>query len=123
MTLRALKLSGVAALLFAGILGGSQPAAACCNYGYYAPAPVVVQPYVQSCGCCGCGGSAYYPSAYPYGYGEAASAYAYDYGYALPSWLRQVIAAAGAADAVDTERSQRRSLLIRSLSVTPARAR
>jgi hypothetical protein len=86
MMLRALKMSGLAALVFAGVSGGSQPAAAqCCGYGYYQPAPVVVQPYYNSCGGCGgCGGcgSAYYPSVYPYGYGAAGSAYALDYGYA-----------------------------------------
>jgi hypothetical protein len=42
MMLRALKLSGIAALVLAGVSVGSQPADACCNYGYYAPAPVVV---------------------------------------------------------------------------------
>jgi hypothetical protein len=85
MIVRTLKLSGVAALLFAGVLGTSQPTAAQCGgCGGYAYAPVVVQPYYAAgCGCggCGCGGSAYYSGyAYP-GYG-AAGAYALDYGYA-----------------------------------------
>jgi hypothetical protein len=82
MMLRALKMSGLAALVFAGVSAGSQPAAAqCCGYGYY-QAPVVVQPYYNGCGGCGGCGSAYYPSVYPYGYGAAGSAYALDYGYA-----------------------------------------
>jgi hypothetical protein len=88
MILRALKSSGVAALLFAGMLAGSPPAAAQCGgCGGYAVAPVVVQPYYSSgCGCGGCcGGSAYYSAGYGYGYpgyGVAAGAYALDYGYA-----------------------------------------
>jgi hypothetical protein len=83
MTLRALTLSGVAGLLFAAVSVSSEPALAQCG-GCYAPAPVVVQPYVQSCGCCSCGGGAgYYGAGYAYGgyYGVAGSAYALDYGY------------------------------------------
>jgi hypothetical protein len=67
MTLRALTLSGVAGLLFAAVSVSSEPALAQCG-GCYAPAPVVVQPYVQSCGCCSCGGgAAYYGAGYAYG--------------------------------------------------------
>lgn len=87
MSLRALKLSGIAALVFVGMAGVSQPAAAQCGCGGYAVAPVVVQPY-SSCCSCGCGGSAYYGAGYygaGYGYGyygAAGGAYALDYGYA-----------------------------------------
>ena len=67
MSLRALKLSGIAALVFVGMAGVSQPAAAQCGCGGYAVAPVVVQTY-SSCCSCGCGGSAYYGAGY---YGAA----------------------------------------------------
>jgi len=83
MTMRLFSFGRTAAVLLFGLCFGASfnaaPAAAQCggcggygySYGYYAPAPVVVQP---SCGCCSCGG---------YGYGG----YAYGaYGYAAPYW-------------------------------------
>ena len=51
MTLRVFNLSRVAPLLMlAAGLGASSPAAACgYSFGCYAPSPVIVQPYYQSC--------------------------------------------------------------------------
>src|ERR1700737_2114131 len=74
-------ISRIAALCFLGLAFGATPAAAFCG-GCYAAAPVVVQPYYQSCGCCSCG-SSYYGSYYPaYGYPTAAYAgYGYGLGY------------------------------------------
>ena len=67
--------------MLAGVSVGSQPADACCNYGYYAPAPVVVQPYYNGCGGCGGCGSAYYGYGAGYGYGYGVGAAGYDYAY------------------------------------------
>jgi hypothetical protein len=87
MIMRVLNFSRFAALLLVGLGFGAAPAAAqgCC----YAPTPIVVQPYYQSCSCCGCGSSSYYgsyyaawayPSAY-YGYQTAGYGYGYGAGY------------------------------------------
>src|SRR5262249_41070771 len=71
-------ISRIAALCFLGLAFGASPASAFCG-GCYS-APVVVQPYYQSCGCCTCG-SSYYGSYYPsYGYAGYPPGYGYGYG-------------------------------------------